>query len=96
MTINTISLTEARWRRLHPEFRARLRQVLGRKRAMINRQVLQIARDLCARSAHGVALALYEGLQGEPPAQYQGCGLGLLWTCARSWVRTQPRSVRRC
>jgi hypothetical protein len=78
MTINRIPLTEARWRCLHPNLRAELRQALGGKSAILNRPVLDVARNLCARSAHGLALALYEALQGDPPPEYQGCGLGRL------------------
>ncbi|HEX9869592.1 MAG TPA: hypothetical protein VGC99_13550 [Candidatus Tectomicrobia bacterium] len=78
MTINQLPLTAARWRRLHPELRAELRQALGGKSAIIDRQVLDVARALYAHSAHGLALALYEALQGEPLAEYQGCGLGRL------------------
>jgi hypothetical protein len=38
MTINEQPLTPARWRRLPPELRAELRQVLGSKHAILNRK----------------------------------------------------------
>ena len=38
MTINQLPLTPARWRRLHPAFRVALRQALGSKHAILNRE----------------------------------------------------------
>ena len=72
-----LPLTPARWRRLPPQLRAELRQVLGSKQAILNRPVLDVARDLCARDAALLAWHLYQGLDGEPFTPYQGCGLGL-------------------
>jgi hypothetical protein len=74
LPINQQPLTPARWRRLPSELCAELRQVLGGTQAIINRQVLDVAKALCARGAHGVALDLYDALNGEPPP-YE-CGLG--------------------
>jgi hypothetical protein len=68
----------AHWRRLDPALRAKLRQALGGKSAIIGRQVLDLARTLCTRGAYDLALAFYEGLDGTPSTPYQGCGLGLL------------------
>ncbi len=33
---------------------------------------------LCGRGAYDLALAFYDGLDGQPPIHYQGCGLRLL------------------
>ena len=77
MTINQLPLTLARWRRLAPKLRAELRQVLGPKASILNRQVLDLARELCAHDASLLAWHLYQGLAGEPFTPYQGCGLGL-------------------
>ena len=55
MTSNQQPLTPALWRRMHPELRAALRQVLGGTSAIINCPVLAIARDLCARGAYDLA-----------------------------------------
>jgi hypothetical protein len=76
--LNEIFITEAGWRRLHPEIRAELRQALGGKTSIIGRQVLDVARDLCARSAYGIALALYEAPQGDRHPEYGHCGLSVL------------------
>ena len=78
MTINQLPLTPARWRRLAPELRAELRQVLGGKAAILNRQVLDVAQDLCAREASLLALGLYAALKGEPPPEAEPCGLGAI------------------
>jgi hypothetical protein len=78
MQINQLPPTPARWRRLAPELRAELRQVLGGRSAIIGRQVLDVARALCARGAYELAWQLYQGLDGEPCTPYAGCGLGLL------------------
>jgi hypothetical protein len=77
MTINALPLTPARWRRLDPQLRAELRQVLGGKQAILGRPVLDVARELCAQGAHELAWHLYQGLDGQPFTLYQGCGLGL-------------------
>ncbi|HEX9869589.1 MAG TPA: hypothetical protein VGC99_13535 [Candidatus Tectomicrobia bacterium] len=92
MTINRIRLTEARWRRLAPELRAMLRQVLGGKPAIINRPVLDIARALCAHGAYELAFALYQHLDGQPPTPYAGCGLGLLMDL-RSFMGEDPAEI---
>jgi len=78
MTINTLSITEYRWRRLGPELRARLRQAMGGKCGITGRQVLDITRDLCGRGAYDLVFHLYQALDGQPAIPYQGCGLGLL------------------
>jgi hypothetical protein len=78
MQINQLPLTPARWRRLPPELRAELRQVLGPQAGIIGRPVLAIARNLCGRGAYELAWQLYQGLDGEPFTPYAGCGLGLL------------------
>jgi hypothetical protein len=39
---------------------------------------LDIARGLCGRGADDLALAFYDGPEGQLPTPYQGCGLGLL------------------
>jgi hypothetical protein len=80
VTINQQPLTPARWRRLAPQIRTELRQVLGGKPAILNRPVLDLARDLCARDAYGLAFDLYQALDGQPPAEYRSCGFGLLMT----------------
>jgi hypothetical protein len=77
MTINQLLLTPARWRRLHSALRTELRQVLGPQAGILNRTVLDLARDLCAHDASVLAWHLYQGLDGEPFTPYAGCGLGL-------------------
>jgi hypothetical protein len=77
MTINQLPLTPARWRRLAPDLRAELRQVLGPQAGILHRPVLDVARDLIARDASLLAWHLYQGLNGQPFTPYQGCGLGL-------------------
>lgn len=77
MMINQLPLPPTRWRRLHPQLRAELRQVLGEKAAIINRQVLDVAKDLIARDASLLAWHLYQEIDGQPFTSYQGCGLGL-------------------
>ena len=86
MNLNQMIITPARWRRLHPELRAELRQALGGKASIIGRQVLDVARALCARSAYGLALALYEALQGDPPPEYGQCGL-------RAFMSEDPATI---
>ena len=76
--LNTLIITTARWRRMAPELRTELRQVLGGKAAILNRPVLDMAQALCARDAYLFAWHLYQGLDGQPYSPYQGCGLGLL------------------
>jgi hypothetical protein len=80
MTLNQLPLTAACWRHLALVLRAALHQALGGTRAIINRPVLDVAQALClcARGAYGLAFALYQGFDGQPPASYEGCGLGLL------------------
>jgi hypothetical protein len=63
-TLNAVILTKARWRRLHPELRTTLRQILGGKSAIINRKVLDIAKDLCTRDAYRLALTFYASVDG--------------------------------
>jgi hypothetical protein len=77
MTINDHPLTPYRWRRLDPQLRAELRQVLGNNAAILHRPVLDVARALCAHDAALLAWHLYQGLAGEPFTPYRGCGLGL-------------------
>ena len=48
------------------------------KPSIIGRQVLDIARDLCARDIYDLAFDFYQALEGQPEIPYQGCGLGLL------------------
>jgi hypothetical protein len=76
MTINQLPLTPARWRRLPPQLRVELRQVLGPQASILNRPVLEIARMLCARDADLLALGVYAALRGEPPPEAEPCGLG--------------------
>jgi hypothetical protein len=78
MTINEQPRTPARWWRLPPELRAELRRVLGPQAGILNRPVLDVARDLCARDASLLAKYFYQGLDGQPHSPYEGCGLGLL------------------
>ena len=77
MNHNAVIISQTVWRRLAPTLRAELRQVLGGKAVIIGRPVLDVARDLCARDASLLAWHLYQGFDGEPPTDYQGCGLGL-------------------
>jgi hypothetical protein len=78
MMINAQPLTPARWRRLHPALWAELRQVLGSTQAIINRPVLDVAQDLCARDASWLVLGLYAALHGVPPPEAEPCGLGAM------------------
>jgi hypothetical protein len=78
MTLNATPLTEPLWRQLPPALRARLRRRLDGKAGILNRQVLDVARALCDRGAYGIALALYDALDGQPEAAH-GCGFGMLW-----------------
>lgn len=78
MTINQLPLTPARWRRLDPALCTELLQVLGPKAAILNHQVLDVARALCAQGAYLLAWHLYQQLDGQPFMPYRGCGLGLL------------------
>jgi hypothetical protein len=80
MTINMIALTDARWRRLNPELRTELREVLGGKSAIIGRQVIDVARHLCGRGAYDLAFDLYQELDGQSSIPSRGCGFGLLIT----------------
>jgi hypothetical protein len=52
-------LTEARWRRLPAELRAKLRRALGSKRALIGRPVLAVACELSSRRLYELAVPLY-------------------------------------
>jgi hypothetical protein len=58
--------------------RTQLHRRLGRKAAIVNHQVLDVATALCAAGAYDVARAMYEALRGDPPAEYEGCVLGVL------------------
>jgi hypothetical protein len=66
MNLNAVVITEPLWRQLPTALRAMLRRRLGRKAAIVNHQVLDVARALCAAGAYDVALALYDALEGEP------------------------------
>jgi hypothetical protein len=90
--LNAHPLTPARWRRLHPEIRAELRQVLGGTSAILHLPVLDVARDLCARGAYELAWHLYQGLDGQPFTPYAGCGLGLLMDL-RGWMGEDPAEI---
>jgi hypothetical protein len=78
VTLNITPITEAMWRQLPAELRARLRRRLGRKTAVLDHQVLDVAKALCHRAAYELAFDLYQALDGQPLIPYQGCGLGLL------------------
>jgi hypothetical protein len=58
---------------------------MGGKAAILNRPLLDVARDLCARDASLLAWHLYQGLDGQPFTPYQGCGLGLTMDL-RAWM----------
>ena len=92
MTINRHPLTPACWRRLHPELRAELRQVLGPQAGILGHPVLDVARDLCHRGAYELAWHLYQGLDGEPFTPYAGCGLGLLMDL-RNFMGEDPAEI---
>jgi hypothetical protein len=92
MVVNEPPLTPARWRRLHPQLRTELRQVLGGEQAILNRPALDIAQMLCAREACLLAWHLYQGLDAQPFTPYQGCGLGLLMDL-RSFMREDPAEI---
>jgi hypothetical protein len=70
-------IIKAHWRQLPPELRAGLHQALGRKSAIVGREVLDVASALCEHGRPHVALALYHGLEGEPMPVY-GCGFGAM------------------
>jgi hypothetical protein len=72
--------------------RAQLCRRLGRKAAIVNYQVLDVAMELCAAGAYDVAPALYEDLPGDPPAEYQGCGLRLLMDL-RAFMGEDPAPI---
>jgi len=72
-------LTPAHWRRLDPALRAALLEVLGPKAGILNHQVLDLAKALCANGAHDLALAMYRALHGDPEPPYE-CGLGAMVT----------------
>jgi hypothetical protein len=78
MSLNQLVITEAVWRKLPAELRAGLRRALGRKSAIVGRQVLDIAQALCERGAHDLAFDLYQVLDGQPLMPYPGCGFGLI------------------
>jgi hypothetical protein len=80
MRLNTTVIIEPLWRQLPAPLRALLRRRLGRKAAIVNHQVLDVARALCAAGAYDVALGLYDALEGEPLVPYRGCGFGMLWS----------------
>jgi hypothetical protein len=90
--VNEQPLTPTPWRRLHPQLRTELRQILGGKQAILNRPVLDIARMLCAREAYLLAWHLYQGLDGQPFTPYQSCGLGLLMDL-RSFMGEDPAEI---
>jgi hypothetical protein len=79
MSLNTTVITEALWRQLPMALRARLRRRLGGKAAIVDHQVLDVARALCAAGADDLALALYDALEGDPRPVY-GCGFGAMWS----------------
>jgi hypothetical protein len=79
MSLNTTIITEPLWRQLPVGLRAQLRRRLGGKAAIINHQVLDVAKALCAAGADDLALALYDTLEGDPMPVY-GCGFGAMWS----------------
>jgi hypothetical protein len=79
MSLNTTVITDTLWHQLPAVLRAQLRRRLGRKAAIVDHQVLDVARALCAVGAYDVALALYDALEGEPMPVY-GCGFGAMWS----------------
>ena len=86
-----VDLTPARWRRLDPALRRELRQALGGKAALIGRQVLEVARDLCRHHADGLALDLYRALHGDPSPPYE-CGLGAMVTLRCHYMGEVPET----
>jgi hypothetical protein len=78
MTRNTTPITEALWRQLPAGLRAQLCWRLGRKTAIIDHQVLDVAKAFCHRGAYELAFDVYQILDGQPLIPYQGCGLGLM------------------
>jgi hypothetical protein len=79
VSLNTTVITEPLWRQLPIVLRAQLRRRLGRKAAIVDHQVLTVARALCAAGADDLALALYDALEGEPMPVYD-CGFGAMWS----------------
>jgi hypothetical protein len=51
MSLNHIIMSEARWRQLPTALLAMLRRRLGRKVAIVNHQVLEVARAFCTAGA---------------------------------------------
>jgi hypothetical protein len=92
MSLNTTVITEPLWRQLPVALRAQLRRRLGGKAAMVDHQVLDVARALCAAGAYDIALALYDALEGEPLAPYEGCGFGMLWSL-RTRMGEDPAAI---
>jgi len=90
MKINQFPLTPARWRRLAPQLRAELRQVLGPPAGILNRPVLALAQELCAHGHEWLALRLYAALQGEPPPTPEPCGLGAMLRLEALMGETDP------
>jgi hypothetical protein len=82
VSLNTTVIVEPLWRQLPIALRAQLRRRLGGKAAIVNHQVLDVARALCAAGADDLALALYDALEGEPMPVY-GCGFGAMWSLRR-------------
>jgi hypothetical protein len=79
MDLNTTVITEPLWRQLPVALRAQLRRRLGGKPAIVDHQVLDVARVLCAAGADALALALYDTLEGDPTPVY-GCWFGAMWS----------------
>jgi hypothetical protein len=90
MSLNTTVITEALWHQLPLPLRAQLRRRLGRKAAIVDHQVLDVTKALCAAGADGLALALYDALEGEPLGPYQGCGFGMLWSLRQRMGEAGP------
>jgi hypothetical protein len=93
MNLNNMTITQTIWRRLHPQLRTELRQVLGPQASIIDRPVLDVARALCAHDAALLAWHLYQGLDGQPFTPYQGCGLGLTMDLRRCMGEDQEPLV---
>jgi hypothetical protein len=90
MSFNAVVITEPLWHQLPTALRAQLRRRLGRKAAIVDHQVLDVARALCAAGADDLALALYDALAGEPLGPYQGCGFGMLWSLRARMGKAGP------